>query len=266
MFMPAVSADQMENAVETGEETNNIDIPLPVEAAAGGKLTKEKLLRTSRERMYPVHVHLFYENRYVTEGRDNLSGNGLLSASSDILLGSNISFVPWLAYSRQSDYTELDLNIAASFDFDETVEVYVLFDHIRTTTGSLESNDNQIEVAAIFSAGIALDVYVDAYYSFDADHGFAETGMQNEYSFSPDASINASAVLGYNAGYVREGHRGLNYFQLKTELSLFLMERMEITAYAGYNFAIDSDPVRYADDVGLRDFMWAGAGFSYYLD
>lgn len=262
----AIAAHQTDETGESNEETGDTDTASPVEVAAGGKLTRERKVRTSHELVNPVHVHLSYESRYVTEGRDNLSGNGLLSASSDIQLGSNVTFVPWLAHSHQSDYTEINLNIVTSFDFGELVELYVIYNHLRIRYGSVEGNDNELEVVLTRSVAPALDVFVDAYYSFDAEHGFIEAGAQNEYDFSPVTSINTSAVLGYNAGYITDGHHGLNHFQVITEVSFFLMEHMELTSYVGYNIAIGSDPVRYTGDVNLRDFLWAGAGFSYYFD
>ena len=222
--------------------------------------------RMSREPVYPAQAGLYFDSRYVTEGLDNLSGNGLLSASFEILIGDNITFVPWLAHSDRSDYTELNLNFATSFDIDGAVELYVSYNHIRSRSGNLDDNDNELGAVLVYPGAAGLDVLLDAYYSFEAGGSFIEIAARNEQGFSPAIRMNTSAVLGYNAGYVAEGHRGLNHFQLKAEVSCLFRERIELTTYAGYNIAIDSEPALYAGDAALRDFFWAGAGLAYYFD
>ena len=51
-----------------------------------------------------------------------------------------------------------------------------------------------------------------------------------------------------------------NNVQLRLNLAYYPAERIEIAPYLAYNFAIDSEPERFAGDENLRDFLWGGIG------
>lgn len=72
-------------------------------------------------------------------------------------------------------------------------------------------------------------------------------------------------VLGVNAGYVPDGHNGLNHFALRANASYLPAAQTELYAYVGYNVAINQDSVQYAGDELLGDFFRGGVGFSYHF-
>lgn len=71
------------------------------------------------------------------------------------------------------------------------------------------------------------------------------------------------AGLGVNAGYVADGHTGLNHFQLHADASYHPFIQTEFYSYIGYNAAINRDVVNYSGDDSLADFFWGGIGFIY---
>jgi hypothetical protein len=259
---PVVLAEDAAEIMQTGET------PAPgkgVETGAGGIIRAESDIRTSLERVSPVHVHSIYESRYVTEGRDNLSGSGLLSASTDIMLGDSFTFIPWLAHSGETDYTELDLNLLYVVETEGLMDLYYAYNRVHTRHNAVDFNDNEIELGITYPGLPLLDFIALVYYSFDADGAFAELTALNEHTFSSRTSLQSTATLGFNGGYIADGHSGANNFVLKTELSYFFLKNAELTGYAGYNLPIGDDPVRYAGDAGLDEFFWSGIGLSWYF-
>jgi hypothetical protein len=55
-----------------------------VEIGVGGNIKRENPYQSEVEQRRPIHAHLLWESRYVTEGRDNLRGDALASLSSDV--------------------------------------------------------------------------------------------------------------------------------------------------------------------------------------
>jgi len=55
-----------------------------IEVEPGSNIKLERKYRTKKESQYEWHAHLLMESRYVTEGRDNLSGKRLLSVSTEV--------------------------------------------------------------------------------------------------------------------------------------------------------------------------------------
>ena len=112
-------ADSLINELDHPDETADIDndidenaedsIP-PIEVGPAGNISRESPYRTEAEEQSPVHFHAMWETRYITEGRDNLSGNSLLAFSTDLSY-DNFTFAPWIAGSAYTDYLELNLNL-----------------------------------------------------------------------------------------------------------------------------------------------------------
>ena len=51
----------------------------PVEIGSAGNIRRESDYRSQIEIILPVHFHSMWESRYVSEGRDNLSADGVYS-------------------------------------------------------------------------------------------------------------------------------------------------------------------------------------------
>jgi hypothetical protein len=259
---PAVHAD---STTDDSSSDNRDSSELFVETGGGGILRTESKMRSTRELGHPAHVHTLYETRYVTEGRDNLDGSGIVSATSDIIFNNNLTFVPWVAYSRDAEYAELDLNLLYVIDTDGLFGMYAAYNHIRNEQNETDFADNELEFGITFMGLQSLDLIALTYYSFEADGAFIEISAYSEPFVSSLASIRTFAVLGCNAGYISDGHHGLNHFQLKAEISYFFMKDSELTAFTAYNIPINSDAARYTGDTSLSRLFWSGIGISYYF-
>lgn len=235
---------------------------LPVEIGAGGVIMPEITHRTETESRFQWHGHVHWESRYVTEGRDNLQGNNLLSVSTEFAL-DEINFVPWFAYSAAADYTELDLNFFYGARLTEKLIAYLGYTHIRARYQEERESANEINFDLSYLWLEKLHVYSTIYHSFFTDGTFMEAILKSGHPLNKRVYLGAQFLIGVNAGYRPNGHDGFNHFQLRTNVAYQPRAKMEVYAYVAYNQAINRDPERYSGDESLKDFFWGGVGYSY---
>lgn len=237
----------------------------PVEIGIGGSIRRESPQQSEVEETRPLHLHLMWESRYVTEGRDNLDGDALASVFSDISL-SNFSFVPWLAHGYESDYSELNLNFVYGLPITDALEIYGGYTHVQARLIDERGHDNEVSLDLVYMPTRLFDLTAGYYYSFEARGGFGELGLQHQQSLHEKVVLSLRGVLGINDGYVIEGHNGWNHVQLRAGVAFYPLKRLEIQTYAAYNIAIESNPEQYRDDLTLRDFFWGGIGIAYHFE
>jgi hypothetical protein len=243
--------------------TDEAAVP-PVEIGIGGSIRRENPCQYEAEDRRPIHLHFLWESRYVSEGRDNLAGNGLSSVFSDISLG-NFTFAPWLAYGYDSEYTELNLNFIYGHKLTDQLDIYGGYTHLQTRLEGGNTKDNEIFADLIYTPTTLFDVLVNYYYSFEASGSFWEFALKREQMLNDKTVLTLRSILGINEGYVPNGHNGLNHAQLRLNLAYYPVPCIEIMPYVAYNFAIDREPERFTGDITLRDFFWGGIGVIYHF-
>ena len=236
--------------------------PRDVEIGAGGNLRLEKPYRTKLEEEFKWHAHLLWESRYVTEGRDNLSGKSIYSASTEFNY-KDINIVPWIADAINTDYSEFNLNIVYATKLLDNLEFFAGYNHIRSRESGSRSNDNEINLDLVYFYEKRFQIVSNIYYSFDAEGAFAEVAINKGYRIDNTLSLNLRAGLGFNSGYVVDGHNGINHGQLLARVSYQAIDKLEVYAYTSYSLAINRDSNRYTGDELLRDLFWGGVGLSY---
>ena len=234
----------------------------PVEIGVGGTIEKEKEYRTRAESLYKWHAHIQWESRYVSEGRDNLSGDGLFSLSSELSVG-DITFIPWLAHSPDADYSELNLNFIYATFLTPELLASLSYTYLHFRDQGDDSSDNEISLDLGYEVSKQLTAIAVVYHSFEAEGAFMEGGASYFYEYSDRLHFNITGLLGINAGYISDGHDGLNTFQVIAGSSFYTMDRLELYASANYNLAINRDVNNYSGDELLGDFFWAGVGINY---
>ena len=234
----------------------------PVEIGPGGNIKLEKKYRAKAESLFEWHAHLLWESRYVTEGRDNLSGKSLASVSSEFEY-NGLSIIPWIADSPDTSYSEFNLNMVYGLKLADRIELYAGYNHIQGRERGVNSNDNEVSLDLAFNRIKKFHLLASIYHSFEADGSFIELAAKQGLKINLKTNISIKGILGVNSGYVTDGHKGLNHFQLTTNIAYQADTNMELYAYAGYNLAIDRDTSQYAGDQLLDDFLWTGLGFTY---
>jgi hypothetical protein len=122
-----------------------------------------------------------------------------------------------------------------------------------------------VSVDLVYMPTTLFDILVSCYHSFDAHGSFLEFALEREQTLNDQTVLTLRSILGVNEGYVPNGHNGLNHVQLRLSLAFYPVSRIEIVPYVAYNFAIDSEPERFADDLTLHDFFWGGIGIAYHF-
>jgi len=100
---------------------------------------------------FDFSINPSWDNRYVTEGADNLDSGGLFSI--DLALSKNaFSFGLWLAKGDSEDYKELDLYVEYAFSISD-LEGYLSLAHlILLSEASDEDRDNEIGFGLSYSS------------------------------------------------------------------------------------------------------------------
>lgn len=202
-----------------------------------------------------VDIAVAWDSRYVSEGRDNLGGDALAGTTVDASCG-NVGLGAWVAASPDTDYREFNVGAAYTVEWRD-IEAYVSFTHLRFLSD--DEDDNELGAGLAYTslpAGLAIGL--DAYHSFEADGTFLEASLGGEYQPCDWLTLAPAAALGWNAGYVADGHDGANHFALSVEASVPLKDGLDLAATVAYTWAIDSDPGRYPGDEALEDFRHTG--------
>lgn len=264
VFSNADTADDKLPFLEVTETVTDdeADSVKPVEVGPGGDIKLEGKYRTQAESLFDWHAHMLWENRYVTEGRDNLSGKGLVSMSSEFTM-DGLSVIPWIADSPAADYSEFNLNLIYGTKLLDNLEIYLGYNHIRSRDSGVDSNDNEISLDLSSSQLKQQYVLASIYHSFETDGSFMELAVKQGYRIDQSMHASARVVVGINDGYAPDGHKGLNHFQIRANFAYHPTKEMEIYAYTGYNRAINRDEIRYAGDQLLGNYFWAGMGITY---
>lgn len=142
-----------------------------IEIGPGGRLEIESDDRAAAEAEYPRYIQMMLESRYVTEGRDNLDGEGLVSVATDLSFG-DLVFAPWLAHGLDYDYTELNLNFAYPIWLEERFKLFASYTHLRFSPDESPHYDNELGLEAAVSWLEPVELTFNGYYSFDAQGSF----------------------------------------------------------------------------------------------
>lgn len=260
---PVEAVNFEEESVHAQATDNAEKLPVKeVEIGSGGNIKLERKYRTKIENQYEWHAHLLWESRYVTEGRDNLSADSLVSVSTEFSI-DEFSVIPWFADSAAADYSEFNLNIVNGARLTNSLVLYAGYSYVYSRFSGGKGSDNEIGLDLVYKWFKHVNALASIYHSFDAHGSFMEWAIKYNNALNKHVHYGVQGVLGVNAGYVPDGHNGLNHYQLRANASYHPMKQIELYAYTGYNVAIDREVNKYAGDELLRDFFWGGVGITY---
>jgi len=205
-----------------------------------------------------------WDSRYVLEGRDQLAGDSILSAEAE----ATVVFDPlrmtlgaWYGFNPEGRYDEFNTWVDLGVERGE-FEFYVGYMHLRFPEDGGHDHEVGAGVASSWMPW-GLEAALDGYYSFAADGWFGEFSLVRGFEVHRCVSLEPGLVLGYNGGYVADGHDGWNHLAAVLAVNLDAGAGIEWSAYAAYNLAIDSEPQLHPDDFLLKNFFYAGVGLSY---
>ena len=251
-----------ESDINDDIEDDDSDAVTPIEIGPAGNIRMESPYRTQAEEKSPVHIHAMWESRYVTEGRDNLSGNSLISFSTDHSY-NNFTFAPWIAGSSYTEYRELNLNLVYGIELNEQIESYITYTYLRSDSSDEDTSDNELGIELGYLGFKHIQIIANWYYSLEAEGAYFELVLRNEKPIGQNLTLSTSLSTGLNGGYVSDGHRGLDHTHVRINLAYHPWAELDLFSYLSYSQSIQRDAVKYSDDADLSDYAWGGIGATY---
>lgn len=205
------------------------------------------------------HLHLGAESRYVSEGRDNLDGDSLLTAAAEMGWKHVVAGV-WYGASPNQAYDELQMSVALTHSIGSW-DGYLAYTHLRTPFD--DGYDNEFGLGLVWGElCYGLEVTLDGYYSIDAEGSFWAFGVNREFKLSDHWTCSGEGLVGVNQGYISDGHDGWNHLALKAELQYDFTETLALNAHLSYSWALNADAALPGDDL-LMDTFHGGLGLQW---
>lgn len=201
-----------------------------------------------------------WDSLYVSEGRDNLEGDGLVGMQFTAE-ANGLELGGWYGSSPDTDYDEWNLVAAYGMDAGD-FNLYASY----TFLSFLTDNEDDHEVGAgIAYGGLPGGVTpaVDWYYSFESEGSFFEVSLSTELVAVDRVVIEPYAVVGVNQGYVAGGHNGANHIAGGLVVTLEVADGIELSGTIAHTWKIDADPERYQDDGSLVDSLYGGIALTF---
>lgn len=206
------------------------------------------------------HFHAGWESRYVSEGRDNLDGDGLITGIFEVGW-KYLSLGVWYADSPNNSYNELQINAALTKEWGD-FEAYLGYTHLRFPEIG-DPHDHEIGAGFAWSGlPYELVIALDAYNSIDNSGTFFELTCAGEYEVCERWTFSPGITFGVNQGYVSDGHDGANHIAAFLGVDYAVTDSVSIGAHFAYNFALEREVLRGGDAL-LKDFFHTGVGVSW---
>lgn len=198
------------------------------------------------------------ESRHVTEGRDNLGGDPLLSAALEAGWRGFTAGV-WRGAGPESNYDEVNFYGGFSREFGP-VTASLSFARLEFLTDG--AVDHEINLAADL-AGLpsGLSVSMSAVCSLEARGVFIELACRRDVELGDRLVISPFVTAGWNEGYIPDGHRGPNHAALGLAAAVPICKNCEVSLHGTWSFALNADSAEHPGDGPLEDFFHCGATF-----
>lgn len=151
-----------------------------------------------------------WDSAYVSEGRDNIPGGGLISASIDAAW-KGWSFSGWAAHGVSVNYTEYNAGLGYSFDLGPAG---VSIGYTRLEFGGVGEGpgDNEFALAIVIPVPGAIELAVGGRYSTEAEGSFGEIFVRRPIPVGKSGLVIAPYVMfGFDYGYATAEHDGSNH-------------------------------------------------------
>ena len=221
--------------------------------------TTQPFEKIHAHKSFEAHIHGGWESRYFSEGRDALDGKSLWVGSFEFGY-DHFSGGVWYGRSSNHSYDELQYSLALTQEV-ENLQVYFGYTHLVFSIDD-ESDDEWSVGIRYAELPFNLDTSLDACYSMDAAGTFIEWSNSREFNLSEELGFSLSGILGWNDGYVSDGHDGLNYGSLRMGTEKTISKNVSLVGHGAYSWAIDKDE-NLPGDQQLGDFFHLGLGLEW---
>jgi hypothetical protein len=195
-----------------------------------------------------------WQSRYVTEGRDNLDSNPLVSAGVD-LTHQEVTFGVWQAWANGSDYRENNLFVEYA-PFFEHWTPYLNVTYLQFHPQGADD----VETGAGFSVPLQpwLSLSLDGTWSKQADGAFYALTLHSQRELFTDWTGKLYITQTYDDGYASENYNGPNHREVGAQLLWELRPALEL--HAGWQHSRAGEDVRRD---GGDDLSWGQVGLAW---
>ena len=176
-----------------------------------------------------------WESGYYSQGRDNLDGADLSTVLVDFE-EDKIAGGFWFGQSPQADYEEYQAFLA----YTETLGAFdISLGLAQVQILGTDESDQEIGFSFATTEGLfGVSIVLDTYYSFAADGWFGELSLSRHLEYFEDFHYEVSAILGYNMGYIRDGHLGFNHAEVAWGFEYHVNPRISVVGYSAFSWAL----------------------------
>lgn len=214
--------------------------------------------RVAPQGLLEFEVAAGVDSRYVSEGRDNLAGEGgigWLSAVGHVhTLGGAVFTEVFGIAAWEANYEEAGVTAGYEFERDSFsvggAVTYLWFP---------EDEEEDVELALFgeWTCGCGFGIASEIVWSTEAEGWFGETALFYELSVTERFQLIPVIFVGINQGYVSDEHDGLNHLGVQLEGVVSLSDNLEFSAYAAAVEPLDEESGETLDDL-----FWVGGALS----
>lgn len=198
-----------------------------------------------------------WQNKYITEGRDNLGNGGLLSLEGAAeWRGAAVGV--WLATGDSESYDEVNIFLEKGFSAG-ALEGYLAYTRLEFLEDG--EKDNELAAGLAWACLPWLTPAIDYTYSTEADGAFLELSLRSEITLCSGQLVIEPYVLeGVDFGYASKDYDGPNHIQVGLDWTFPLTEQVEIVGAIAHSWAL-----RDVAKDGMGDETWAAIGLALAL-
>lgn len=213
------------------------------------------------EERLELELSLGADSRYVSEGRDNLDGEGGVAWANLVghvhAVGGSIFGEVLGMQAVDANYQEINLGLGYEREFGAFTMVAAV-SYLWFPQEKGDDDDIEFVLGGEWACDSGLGVAAEAVWSTEAEGWFGEVQLYYEAQICDRFTLKPSVILGLNQGYVSDEHDGVNHLAFQLEGAVALTEHLEASIHATYSEPLDERPGE-----SLRDLFWLGGAVSY---
>lgn len=188
-----------------------------------------------------------WESAYLTEGRDNLAGESLMSLQWEVARQSAVASV-WFGQGVETDYEELELALGYGWEAGrwqlEAGAALLWFPQDR-------QSDQEFGLMAVYQINARLAAHLHIYHSLQAGASYQLAELASGGWRLGGVELRGKLGAGSNAGYIADGHRGVDHLAAAVEAEQPLAGEAVVAARLAYTVPVERNPARHPGDASL---------------
>ena len=212
----------------------------------------------SEDGLFEFGLSAGIDSRYVSEGRDNLPGEGEVywgrAVGHTHAVGGTVFAEVLGIEAWETSYNEI--NLSAGYEYEVgSLSLGAALSYLDFP--AIGENDFEASLSAQWKLAAAGGLTTEWVWSEGAGGWFGETSAFCELMVNQNLTLNAAVFIGANEGYVAEEHDGLNYLGVRIGAVGSITEHLQ-----GEIYVAGIEPLNKEQGESLRDLLWVGGALT----